>query len=272
MFEILSKKELAPNIIEYEVHAPNVARHAKAGQFIMLIVDELGERIPLTIASYDREKGSVTISVQTVGATTRKLSKLNAGDCLAHFVGPLGNATHLDSYKKIMLVAGGIGSAVISPQALELKERGQYFEAIIGARTEELILYKDVFDTTANAVYYMTDDGSFGEKGFVTTKLEEKLAEGGYDLVFAVGPLPMMRAVCEVAKKYNTESIVSMNSIMIDGTGMCGGCRLTVGGETKYACVDGPEFDGAKVDFEEAMLRSKLYVDQEREHDCRMGR
>ncbi|MFI3167952.1 MAG: sulfide/dihydroorotate dehydrogenase-like FAD/NAD-binding protein [Bacillota bacterium] len=270
MFEILSKKELAPSIIEYEIFAPNVARHAKAGQFIILIVDELGERIPFTIAKYDREKHSITISVQTVGYSTQKLAMLKQGDCLHDFVGPLGNPTELDEYKKIMLVAGGIGSAVISPQAIELKEKGKDFDAIIGARNEELLLYRDVFDKTATGVFYMTDDGSFGEKGFVTQKLEEKLAGGGYDLVFAVGPLRMMQAVCGVAKKYNVKSIVSMNSLMVDGTGMCGGCRVTVGGKTKYACVDGPEFDGDEIDFEEALSRSQTYASQEQEHKCRL--
>ncbi|MFI3164673.1 MAG: sulfide/dihydroorotate dehydrogenase-like FAD/NAD-binding protein [Bacillota bacterium] len=268
MFEILSKKELAPSIIEYEIFAPNVARHAKAGQFIILIVDELGERIPFTIAKYDREKNSVTISVQTVGYSTMKLAKLNEGDKLQDFVGPLGNPTELDEFKKIMLVAGGIGSAVISPQAIELKEKGKAFDAIIGARNEELLLYRDVFDVTADNTFYMTDDGSFGEKGFVTQKLEEKLSEGGYDLVFAVGPLRMMQAVCGVAKNHGVKSIVSMNSLMVDGTGMCGGCRVTVGGKVKYACVDGPEFDGDEIDFEEALMRSQTYAAHE--HACKL--
>ncbi len=270
MFEILSKKQLAQNIIEYEIFAPNVARHAKAGQFIILIVDELGERIPFTIAKYDREKNSITISVQTVGHSTEKLSRLGVGDKLQDFVGPLGNPTELDEFKKIMLVAGGIGSAVISPQATELREKGKNFDAIIGARNEELLLYRDVFDSTANNVFYMTDDGSFGEKGFVTQKLEEKLTEGGYDLVFAVGPLRMMQAVVNVAKSHGVKSIVSMNSLMVDGTGMCGGCRVTVGGKTLYACVDGPEFDGDLIDFEEAISRSQTYVKQEQEHKCRL--
>ncbi len=270
MFEILSKTELAANIIEYEIFAPNVARHAKAGQFIILIVDELGERIPFTIAKYNREKYSVTISVQTVGYSTEKLSRLNVGDRLQDFVGPLGNPTELDEFKNIMLVAGGIGSAVICPQAIELREQNKNFDAIIGARCEDLLLYRDVFDKTATSVFYMTDDGSFGEKGFVTQKLEERLQNGEYDLVFAVGPLRMMQAVVNVAKAHDVKSIVSMNSLMVDGTGMCGGCRVTVGGKTKYACVDGPEFDGALIDFEEAISRSQTYSAQEKEHKCRL--
>lgn len=267
MNKILKIRDLAPNVKEYVIEAKDVAKHAKPGQFIILRVDSEGERVPFTICDMDKDKGTITILVQSVGLTTHKLAQKKEGEYIEDFVGPLGNATDLSSYKKIMLVGGGIGNAVIYPQAKARHEQGQYCDVIEGARTKELIMYEDEFRANSDHFYVLTDDGSYGEKGFVTVKLEQLIKDGeNFDCVFAVGPIPMMRAVCEVTKKYNIHTVVSMNSIMVDGTGMCGGCRLTVGGKLKYACVDGPEFDGHLVDFEEAMNRLRFY--KERETEC----
>lgn len=271
MYKILSKNLLAENINEYVIEAPKVAKHAHAGQFIILRVDEDGERIPLTICDYDVQKGTVTVLVQTVGATTYALSLLGAGDHIADFVGPLGNATELGAYHRVALVGGGVGSAVILPQAKVLHALGNEVDVIIGARNKSLLLYEDKFRKETDNVYCVTDDGSYGEQGFVTTKLKERIDSGvRYDVVLAVGPMPMMRAVANLTKEYGIKTVVSMNTIMVDGTGMCGGCRLTVGGETKYACVDGPEFDGHLVDFDSAIARSKTYKEFEQEHYCKM--
>lgn len=271
MYEILEKKVLAENIIEYTLYAPAVAKHAKAGQFIILRVDNQGERVPFTICDYSRDNGTVSILVQTVGFTTMKLADLNVGECIHDFVGPLGNATDLDKFHKIMLVGGGIGTAVVLPQAKQLYNLGKPADAIIGARNTSLLMYVDEMEKYCNVVHLMTDDGSNGNKGFVTEKLRE-LLEGGeqYDAVLAVGPLKMMQAVCDLTKNYGVPTIVSMNSLMVDGTGMCGCCRLTVGNEVKYACVDGPEFDGHLVDFDEAINRSRIYCEQENEHKCNL--
>lgn len=271
MNKILRKRVFSEKVIEYVIDSPKVAKNAHAGQFIILRVDEEGERVPFTIADYDQEAGTVTILVQTVGATTMKLSKLSEGDCLADFVGPLGKATDLSECKKVILVGGGIGSAVIMPQAKAMFEKGTPCDCISGARNKSLLVYEDEFNKYCNHAYFCTDDGSYGFKGFVTDKLAEVLeSDKDIDTVFAVGPLPMMRAVVKVAEKYGRKSIVSMNSIMVDGTGMCGCCRITVGGKIKYACVDGPEFDGSEVDFEEAINRSASYKEQEKEHVCRL--
>lgn len=270
MFEIIKKSELNSSTYEYEVLAPRVAKRCKGGQFIILRVDEKGERVPFTIADYDRSRGTVTIIVQTIGATTKKLSLLNEGDCLADFVGPLGNPTELGEFNNVILVGGGIGSAVIYPQTTELKGQGKRVTTILGARNKELIIHEKDFKNRCDELIVMTDDGSYGNKGFVTDALKELLEKGGYDCVFAVGPLPMMRAVCNLTREYGIKTVISMNSIMVDGTGMCGGCRLTVGGKTKYACVDGPEFDGHLVDFDEAINRSKIYREQEQEKYCRL--
>ncbi len=269
MYKIVKKRSLAENVNEYVIEAPKVAKHAKAGQFVILRVDAEGERIPFTICDYDRQAGTITVLVQAVGYSTMKLAELNEGDCVADFVGPLGNATDLDEYNKILLVGGGIGNAVTFPQAKALFEAGKAADAIIGARTKSLIMYEDEFRKNTANTYVVTDDGTYGEKGFVTDKIASLLDEGKkYDVIFAVGPMPMMRAVCNLTKNYGVKTIVSMNSIMVDGTGMCGGCRLTVGGETKYACVDGPEFDGHLIDFDEAISRSKFY--REKEQECRL--
>jgi len=270
-YEILSKRQLAENVHEYEIYAPLVVRHCRAGQFIILRVDEEGERVPFTICDYSRESGTVRILVQEVGYSTIKLSKMNVGDALKDFVGPLGNPTDLSEYKNICLVGGGIGTAVIYPQSKQLKEEGKGCDVIIGARNKSLLMYENEFRGVSNNLFAMTDDGSNGNKGFVTDKLKE-LLDGGkaYDCVFAVGPLPMMKAVAALTKAYGIKTIVSMNSLMVDGTGMCGCCRLTVGGETKYACIDGPEFDGHLVDFDEAISRGRTYKEQEQAHTCRI--
>lgn len=267
-YEIISKRNLCERVNEYVIYAPLVAKHCLAGQFIILRTDERGERVPFTICDYSRENGTVSIMVQEVGATTMKLALMKEGDCLQDFVGPLGNATDLSEYKNILLVGGGIGSAVIYPQAKQLKKESKNFEIILGARNKDLFFYLDDFNSFATT-HVMTDDGSFGEKGFVTNKIEALFASGKhFDVIFSVGPLGMMKFVTGLAEKYGVKSIVSMNSLMVDGTGMCGCCRLTVDGKVKYACIDGPEFDGAKVDFDEAISRSATYKHLEEQHRC----
>ncbi len=270
MYKILKKRKLYDNVNEYVIEAPLAAKNARPGQFIILRVDEKGERVPFTIADYDSERGTVTILVQTVGATTYELSLKNEGDCIQDFVGPLGNPTDLTSYGKVLLVGGGIGGAVIHPQAKLLHSLGKAPDVVLGARTKELLLYIDEMRRYSHELFPMTDDGSYGGKGFVTDKVRELIADGDYGAVLAVGPMPMMQAVAEVTRPTRLKTIVSMNSVMVDGTGMCGCCRVTVGGERKYACVDGPEFDGHLVDFDEARLRQAFYRDREKEHFCRI--
>lgn len=270
---VISKRNLAERVNEYVIYAPDVARHCLAGQFVILRVDEDGERVPFTICDYSREKGTVSLLVQEVGYTTMKLAAVNEGECLCDFVGPLGNPTDLSAFKRILLVGGGIGSAVIYPQAKQLFAEGKHADVVIGARNVSLVLFEDDFKRLCDNFYLITDDGSSGRKGFVTDVVRDLLASGEhYDAVFAVGPLGMMRAVCDVTAQYGVKTVVSMNSLMVDGTGMCGCCRLTVGGVTKYACIDGPEFDGHEVDFDEAMARSKMYKEIEDEHTCRLRR
>ncbi len=270
-FEIVAKRQLAENVHEYEIYAPLVVKHCLAGQFIILRTDDEGERVPFTICDYSRENGTVRILVQEIGYTTVKLSQMNVGNALADFVGPLGNPTDLKEFKSVCLVGGGIGSAVIYPQAKQLHSEGKSVDVIVGARNKSLLMYTDEFEKTCDNLYLITDDGSNGNKGFVTDMLKQ-LAEGGksYDCVFAVGPLPMMRAVCNLTKELGIKTVVSMNSLMVDGTGMCGCCRLTVDGEIKYACIDGPEFDGHSVDFDEAISRSRTYREQEQVHLCNL--
>lgn len=270
MNRILRKRELAPRVKEYVVDAPLVAKHCLAGQFIILRVDEEGERIPFTICDYDRENGTVTILVQEVGYSTMKLALVPEGGEIADFVGPLGKPTDLSVYPRIALVGGGIGSAVIYPQAKQLRAAGKPADVIVGARTKELIMYEDEFRTAANELFLATDDGSYGVKGFVTDVLKGGLDQNKYDCVMAVGPMPMMRAVCALTAKYGVKTVVSMNPLMVDGTGMCGCCRVTVGGKTRYACVDGPEFDGHEVDWAEAMNRLGAYREQEKQHLCKL--
>ncbi|MGN0751754.1 MAG: sulfide/dihydroorotate dehydrogenase-like FAD/NAD-binding protein [Christensenellales bacterium] len=270
-YEIISKKQFSEKVNEYVVYAPDVAHRVRAGQFIILRATEDGERVPFTVCDYDREKGTITILVQTVGYSTMILEKLSVGDTICDFVGPLGKPTDLSGFDKILLVGGGIGSAVIYPQAKQLMLENKAADVIVGARNESLVIYENDFKKFSNEFFVMTDDGSAGDKGFVTDKIKSLLDEGRkYDCIFAVGPLPMMKAVCALTKNYGVKTIVSMNTIMVDGTGMCGSCRLTVDGKVKYACVDGPEFDGHLVDFDEAINRSKFYKEQEKEHVCRL--
>ena len=266
MYEILKKKELNPTVTLMEISAPLVARKAEPGQFIILRVDENGERIPLTVADYDRAKGTVTIIFQIVGATTEKLNHLREGDSLRDFVGPLGRPTELDGMKRVAVVGGGVGCAIAYPIAKKLHENGARVDSVVGFRTKDLLILEDEFRAVSDNLYVMTDDGSAGEKGLVTDALK-KAVEGGaqYDAVITIGPLIMMKFVCRLTKEYGIKTIASMNPIMIDGTGMCGGCRLTVGGQTKFACVDGPDFDGHLIDFDEAIARSAMYKPFERE-------
>jgi len=271
MNKLLKIRTLSENVKEYVFDAPDIARHAKPGQFIILRVDDEGERVPFTICDMDKNIGTITLLIQEVGATTKKLAAKKEGEFIHDMVGPLGNATDLDKYDNIMLIGGGIGSAVIFPQAKHMKSIGKPVDIIVGARTKSLIMYEDEFKANSKNFYIVTDDGSYVEKGFVTTKLKQLLDEGKhYDIVFAVGPMPMMKAVADLTREYGIKTVVSMNSIMVDGTGMCGGCRVTVGGKTKYACVDGPEFDGHEIDFDEAMNRARFYREQEQEHVCRL--
>ncbi|NCA66882.1 MAG: sulfide/dihydroorotate dehydrogenase-like FAD/NAD-binding protein [Clostridia bacterium] len=271
MNKILSKRKLSENVNEYVLEAPLIAKHAKAGQFIILRVDEDGERVPFTLCDMDRTKGTITLLIQSIGYSTHRLAELNEGDYIHDVAGPLGNATDLSEFGRILLVGGGIGVAVIYPQAKYLRSTGKAVDAIIGARNQSLIMYESEMKEIVDTLYIMTDDGSYSQKGFVTEKLRE-LINGGekYDAIFAVGPLMMMKAVTDVTREYGIKTIISMNSVMVDGTGMCGCCRLTVGGETKYACVDGPEFDGHLVDFAEAASRQAFYKEQEKEHMCRL--
>lgn len=269
MYEIIKKRTLAERVNEYTIYAPDTAKHCLAGQFIILRTDNEGERVPFTICDYSREYGTVSILVQEVGYTTAKLATMKEGDSLCDFVGPLGNPTDLSEYKDILLVAGGIGSAVVYPQAKQLCSVGKKADVILGARNVDLLTYVDEFNECSR-LHLITDDGSSGKKGFVTDEIRNLTHEKHFDCVFAVGPLPMMKAVCSLTEELNIPTVVSMNSIMVDGTGMCGCCRLTVGGKTKYACIDGPEFDGHLVDFDEAIARSKIYREHENAHMCNL--
>lgn len=275
MFPIVKKRVLNETVTLMEIEAPLVARKALPGQFIIFRIDEEGERIPLTIAGYDREKGTVTIIFQKVGYTTMKLDTLNEGDALLDFVGPLGEPSHTEGVKRAAVIGGGLGVAIAYPQAKALHEAGCEVDLIVGFRNEHLIILKDELAAACTDLTIMTDDGSNGNKGFVTQALQAKLDAGKvYDEVIAIGPLPMMKAVCDLTKPKDIKTIVSMNPIMIDGTGMCGGCRVTIGDETKFACVDGPEFDGHLVDFKGLMSRQRMYRDKEaveKDHVCHIG-
>ena len=265
MYKIVKKKSLNPTVTLMEIDAPLIAKKAEPGQFIILRVDENGERIPLTVAGYDREAGTVRIIFQIVGATTEKLNHLNEGDYIHDFVGPLGVPTHTDGLKKVCVVGGGVGCAIALPVAEKLHEIGCEVHSIVGFRNKDLVILEDEFKACSDKFILMTDDGSYGQKGVVTAPLEEMIKAGeDYDLVITIGPLIMMKFVVKTTKPYNIPTTVSMNPIMIDGTGMCGGCRLTVDGQTKFACVDGPEFDGHLIDFDEAMARGAMYRPFER--------
>lgn len=265
MYKIVKKKVLNPTVTLMEIDAPLIAKKAEPGQFIILRVDEDGERIPLTVAGYDREAGTVRIIFQIVGATTERLNHLEEGDCIHDFVGPLGVPTRTDGLKKVCVVGGGVGCAIALPVAEKLHELGCEVHSIVGFRNKDLVILEDEFKACSDKFILMTDDGSYGEKGVVTAPLEKLINDGEkYDLVITIGPLIMMKFVVKTTKPHNIPTTVSMNPIMIDGTGMCGGCRLSVGGETKFACVDGPDFDGFKVDFDEAMKRGSMYKPFER--------
>ena len=275
MFKIVRKKELNEAVTLMEIEAPFIAKKAKAGQFIIFRIDEKGERVPLTIAGYDREAGTVSIIFQKVGFATIALGNLNEGDYIQDFVGPLGKPTPVEGKKRVCVVGGGVGCAIALPSAIAFKEAGAEVDVIVGFRNKDIVILEDEFRAAADNMYLMTDDGSYGEQGFVTAKLQELLEKGNqYDEVLAIGPIPMMKFVCKTTEPFGVHTSVSLNPIMVDGTGMCGGCRVTVGGETKFACVDGPEFDGHKVDFAELMKRNSVYRDREAEvketHACRM--
>ena len=274
MYRIVKKRVLNPTVSLMEIEAPAVARKAEPGQFIILRVDEEGERIPLTIADFDRERGTVTIIYQVVGATTEKLNHRSEGDFLQDFVGPLGRATETEGLKRVAVVGGGVGTAIAYPVAKKLHDVGCCVDLIVGFRSRDLVILEDEFKAASTQLIIGTDDGSYGKKALVTDLLKEQIEAGvHYDRVIAIGPVIMMKFVCQLTREYNIPTVVSMNPIMIDGTGMCGGCRLSVGGETKFACVDGPEFDGHKVDFDEAMARGAMYRDFElhaREETCNL--
>ncbi len=274
MFRIIEKTPLNPTVTKMVIEAPLVARKAEPGQFIILRASDDGERIPLTVADYDREKGTVTVIFQIVGATTMELNALNAGDSIPDFVGPLGKATHVEGLKKVAVVGGGVGCAIALPVAKKLHELGCEVHSIVGFRCKDLVILEDEFKAASDRLEMMTDDGTYGRQGLVTNALEELINAGNkYDEVIAIGPVIMMKFVCMLTKKYDIKTVISMNPIMIDGTGMCGGCRLTVGGQTKFACVDGPEFDGHQVDFDEALKRGAMYRDFEarrREETCNL--
>ena len=275
MFRIVTKRPLHDTVTLMEIEAPAVAKKALPGQFIILRIDEEGERIPLTVAGTDKERGTVTIIFQKVGYTTKKLDLLNEGDALLDFVGPLGRASELEGMKRVAVIGGGLGVAIAYPQAKALHEMGAEVDVIVGFRSTDLMILMDELKAASTNLYVMTDDGSNGHQGFVTTALEEQLKAGvKYDHVIAIGPLVMMRAVCKLTKEYNIPTIVSMNPIMIDGTGMCGCCRVTVDGKMKLACVDGPDFDGQLIDWDEAISRSRMYKKEEQQsmekHACNL--
>ncbi len=276
-YVITNKKTLNPQVFLMEVKAPLVARRAEPGQFIILRIDEFGERVPFTIADFDRQEGTVTIIVQAVGKTTKDLAKLETGDEILDFAGPLGVPTKLDGIKKVAVIGGGLGTAIAYPQAKKLHTMGADVTVIAGFRNSDFVILKEELEEVSDNLIITTDDGSNGTKGFVTDKLKELLDSGSkFDEVIAIGPLVMMRAVCNLTKEYGIPTTVSMNPVMIDGTGMCGGCRVVVDGETKFACVDGPDFDGHKIDWESALNRQNMYKTQEKtaceEGNCRIGR
>lgn len=276
MYEILEKRSLNPTVTLMRIHAPAVAKKAEPGQFIILRTDAKGERIPLTVADFDRTAGSVTVIFQIVGATTERLNHLSREDCLQDFVGPLGRATETAGKKRVAVVVGGVGCAIGYPVAKKFHDLGTAVHTVAGFRTKDLVILEDEFSAVSDRFVRMSDDGSWGEKGLVTDALRGLIESGEqYDEVITIGPLPMMKFVCRLTKEYGVPTVASMNPIMIDGTGMCGGCRLTVGGKMRFACVDGPEFDGHQIDFDEAIARSSMYRDFERhayEETCNLFR
>ena len=275
MYKIVRKQELNPTVTLLEIEAPKKKKKALAGQFIIFRIDEKSERVPLTIAGYDREKGTVTIIFQKVGLSTNMLGALNEGDSIRDFVGPLGRPTNIEGKKRVCVVGGGVGCAIAYPSAKAFHEAGVQVDVIAGFRSKDIVILEEEFKAACDNFYLMTDDGSYGEQGFVTAKLQQLLEQGNqYDEVLAIGPIPMMKFVAATTKPFNVPTTVSLNPIMVDGTGMCGGCRVTVGGEVKFACVDGPDFDGHQVDFAELMNRNSVYKARETEtaktHMCRI--
>ena len=271
-YKIVKKADLNSQIYLMEIESPLIARKAAPGLFVILRIDEKGERVPFTIADFDKEKGTVTVIIQAVGKTTRDLSKLNEGDTILDFAGPLGIPTPLEGLKKVAVIGGGLGTAIAYPQAKKLKELGAEVTAISGFRSKEYIILEDEMNAVSDKLIITTDDGSNGLQGFVTDRLREELESGEkYDEVIAIGPLVMMRAVCNLTKEFGIPTTVSMNPVMIDGTGMCGGCRVIVGGETKFACVDGPDFDGHKIDWDAAIKRQQMFKAYEK-RSCEEGK
>lgn len=272
MFKIVTRKQLNENVVLMEIDAPYIAAKAEAGQFIIYRVNEHGERVPLTIADYDREKGTITIIFQVIGGSTMELAALKEGEFIHDVVGPLGVATEYDeNVKRVAVIGGGVGCAIAYPQAKKLHSMGVQVDLIAGFRSKDIVIIEDEMRNASTDLHICTDDGSYGYHGFVTNKLQELIDNGAkFDEVIAIGPVPMMKFVCKVTEPYGIKTLVSLNPIMIDGTGMCGGCRVTVDGKIKYACVDGPDFDGHKVDFDELMRRNSTYKEQEKEHICRL--
>ena len=273
MYKIVDKKELNTNVISLTVSAPLIAKKVQAGQFVIVRVNENGERIPLTVADFDREKGTVTVIVQVVGRTTILLSRLNIGEHILNVAGPLGCPTEFGTPKKAIVIGGGVGCAIAYPQAKALKALGAKVDMIAGFRNKDIVILENEMKAMCDRLFITTDDGSYGEKGLVTDVLRRLVSEDDYDLVVAIGPVPMMKFVSLATKEFGIKTIVSLNPIMIDGTGMCGGCRVTVGGEIKFACVDGPDFDGHLVDFDELMRRNRAYSEIEacdKDHTCRL--
>jgi ferredoxin--NADP+ reductase len=277
MFKIIEARFLAKDIKLFRIEAPKIAQKRKAGQFVIVRIDEQGERIPLTIADSDSGQGSITIIVQGVGKTTRQLNMLETGDRIKDVVGPLGMPSHIENFGTAVSIGGGVGTAIAFPTAVALKEAGNRVITINGARTKDLVILEEEMRSVSDAAYITTDDGSYGYHGFVTDMLKKLIDEGEKpDFVLAIGPIPMMKAVADVTRPYNIRTVVSLNPIMIDGTGMCGGCRVTVGGETKFACVDGPEFDAHEVDFKNLIDRNRMYAEYEKRsledfnHKCRL--
>ena len=272
MFKIIRRKKLNDSVVLMDIDAPFIAKKADAGQFVIVRADEFSERIPLTIADFDRDKGTVTIIFQTIGGSTMTLAALNEGDAIRDVVGPLGVATEYEpNVKKVAVIGGGAGCAIAYPQAKKLNNMGVDVQLIAGFRNKDIIILEDEMRSASTELHICTDDGSYGYHGFVTDKLKELIDAGAnFDEVIAIGPVPMMKFVCKVTEPYNIKTIVSLNPIMIDGTGMCGGCRVRVGGEIKYACVDGPDFDGHKVDFNELVRRNSTYSESEKQHVCRL--
>lgn len=274
MYEILERRQLNELVFALKIKAPHVVLNAQPGQFVIVVVEEDGERIPLTIADMDKKNGTVTIVVQAVGHTTIKLSQFKAGEFIQNILGPLGVEAPITGFKKVLAIGGGVGIAPLFPQIKKLKENGAVVDSILGGRNEELIIFKEEFEAYSDHVYYATNDGSLGHQGFVTDVLAQLTQDHGqedepYDLVIAIGPLIMMKAVCDMTKEKGIKTNVSLNPIMIDGTGMCGGCRVNIGGETKFACIHGPDFDGHLVDFNEAMSRQNMYKKEEN-HQCQL--